>query len=447
MIGSHLAAALDAACAAARGERWQVAGWGSTGLRVEAREGRAHQVERWSSAHVTLRVDLGQGRVGFAASPVGPAGFDPADLAARALAAAAALDPVPWRRLPDGVDPADLSGLEIADPAGPERSEADLLAVAAAAEEAARTHDPRVRAVRKPACGSGRLVRVLRDQRGGEVRWEETWADLSVEAAAGPADGGETGWASEETRRFDRLDPVAKGREAARRAVELLDGRAAPRGRFPVVLEPRVAAELLEVLAPSFVAENHQKGLTFLSGRVGEALFPEPVDVVDDGRLPGGLDTQPVDDEGVARRATQVVRGGVLERLVHDVTSAARDGVASTGNAGGGPTAPPGPAVTNLYLRPGGAGDDAALVRTMGRGLLVREVLGLHTVDPVSGEFSLGCSGLWVEGDEPVHAVTGAAVAGDLLDLCRRVAAVGSDLRFQGAVGAPSLLVDGLDLS
>ncbi len=447
MIASDLAAALDAACAAARGQRWQVAGWGSTGLRVEVRDGAVHQVERWSSAHVSLRVDLGKGRVGFAAAPVGPAGFDPADLAARARAAAEALDPVPWRRLPDGVEPADPSGLGIADPAGSDRSEADLLAVAVAAEETARAHDPRVRAVRRPSCGTGRLVRVLRDQRGGEAAWEETWADLSVEAAAGPADGGETGWASEETRRFDRLDPVAVGREAARRAVELLDGRAAPRGRFPVVLEPRVALELLEVLALSFVGETHQKGLTFLAGRVGEALFPETVDVVDDGSLPGGMDTQPVDDEGVARRATRVVRGGVLEQLLHDVTSAARDGVTSTGNAGGGPTDPPGPAVTNLYLRPGDAGDETALVRAMGRGLLVRELLGLHTVDPVSGEFSLGCSGLWVERGQPVHAVTGAAVAGDLLDLCRRVAAVGSDLRFQGAVGAPSLLVDGLELS
>jgi PmbA protein len=141
-----------------------------------------------------------------------------------------------------------------------------------------------------------------------------------------------------------------------------------------------------------------------------------------------------------------LIAGGVLQGFLYDQYSANKDGVRSTGNASR-PSllSPPLPQVSNFYLRPGRDSVDALLMK-LGRGVLITDVLGMHTANPVSGDFSVGAAGSWVELGKISHPVKGIAISGNVLTLLSRVAAVGTDLRFFGRVGAPSLLVTELNV-
>jgi len=432
----------------AQGRPWQASVWREHGRRVEGREGRAATTEQWRSAYIAFRIDLGGGRVGFASAPL-TRDTDPGEIVARAVASARAQDPVPGADLEGDVGPGAASedALHIRDPQAAGIRSDHLEAFVRVLEEAARSLDPRVRAVRKPSAEAAEVFREIRNHRGQSVAWAETRFGASLEVAAAQGRASETGWASVERRRWSELDPECLAREAVGRAVELLGAEGCRHGRFPVVLDARVAAEILQVLAPSFLGESHLKGTSLFQGRLGQAVASDRLTVWDDGVLPGGTDTQPVDDEGVPRTRTRVIGRGVLEALLYDRATAVRAGARSTGNAAAGPAAPPGPDVTNLYVQAGPDGTARDLCRKAWQGLWVREVLGLHTVDPISGDFSVGCSGLWIRGGEVAHPVTGAALAGNLLDLLSGVAAVGSDLWFHDGVGAPSLLVESADIS
>ncbi len=433
---------------AARGRPWQASVWRERRLRVEGREGRASTTERWWSAYVAFRIDLGGGRVGFASAALAR-GTDPGDIVARAVASARAQDPLPGADLEGEVGPgvAPADALRIRDPRAAGLGPGDLEAFVRALEDAARSLDGRVRAVRKPSAEAVETFREIRNHRGQSVAWTETRFGASLEVAAAQGEASETGWAAMERRSWSDLDAGRLAREAVERAVELLGAEGCRHGRFPVVLDARVAAEVLGVLAPSFLGESHLKGTSLFRGRMGRPVASDRITIWDDGVLPGGTETQPVDDEGVPRTRTRVVGRGVLEVLLYDRATAARAGARSTGNAAGGPEGPPGPDVTNLYIEAGPDGTARDLCWKAWQGLWVREVLGLHTVDPISGDFSVGCSGLWIRGGQAAHPVTGAALAGNLLDLLGAVAAVGSDLRFHDGVGAPSLLVEAADLS
>ena len=203
----------------------------------------------------------------------------------------------------------------------------------------------------------------------------------------------------------------------------------------------------LDILSASFLADNVQKGKSILAGRVGEKIMAENITVVDDGLYPGGLVSSPADAEGVPSQKTILVSEGRLVSFLYDYSRARLDGVASTGNASrGGAASPPGIGPTNLYLAPG-AKSPRELADRMGEGLLVTEVMGVHTADPISGDFSLGVSGVWLRAGQPDHPVKGMALAGNIFKMFDQAAEVGSDLRFFGSTGAPSLLIHELTLS
>jgi PmbA protein len=213
----------------------------------------------------------------------------------------------------------------------------------------------------------------------------------------------------------------------------------------PILLEPWAAASIVGSLASSISADAVQKKRSLLAGRLGQRIATDCVTIVDDGRRPDGLASRPWDAEGVTTQRTEVIASGVLRSYLHNSYTARRDGrAASTGNASRASyrsTPELGP--SNLLMLPGGESPDA-LLRRMGDGLLVSDVHGLHTVNPVTGEFSLGINGMLVEGGVPTRPVREVTIAGTLLDLLGSVEAVGRDLRFTfgaGFLGAPSVLV------
>lgn len=420
--------------------------WLEEGLRAESPEKGPSELERWNSGYVTLEVELSPGRVGFAEAPAGEGGFDPAGLLERALASGAVMGKDRFSTLPEEIETPPEIDLGIEDGEWPKLTAELAGELSEGVRRACLGYDRRVFSARKPAFEGSRTHRAVAVE-GSRVYWTSTEYSLSVEGAARKGKSAESAWASRDFRKLSLADPAAVGEEAARRACELLGGKSAPTGSFPALIDARVAGEFLEVLAPSLLGRNRQKGKSLFRGAPGESVFAKIVTIVDDGVLPGGMDTQPVDEEGSARRRNPCVEEGVLRGFLYDRSSGLREGRESTGNGSGSPGSAVAPDVTNFFIAPGTGGSPAELLAAMGRGLWVREVMGAHTIDPVSGDYSLGCSGLWIEGGKVSYPVTGAAIAGNILDLFRRVEAVGSDLTFNGSLGAPSLLVGGLDIS
>jgi PmbA protein len=291
----------------------------------------------------------------------------------------------------------------------------------------------------------------LYNTRGLRSAFDGTVAYAYVEAIAQRGEEMQSGFSFTYGRSAAALDLEACAGEAADRAARLL-GAAQIAGRTtPVIFEPWAAAELIGTLASSISAEAVQKGRSLLAGRIGEQIGASCLTVVDDGRRRDGLASRPWDAEGVPTQRTVVVDGGGLRSYLHNTYTARRDGTArSTGNASRGSyKATPELAPSNLVLLPGEQSADE-LLRRMDNGVLITDVHGLHTVNPVTGEFSLGINGFLVEGGTRGAPVREMTVAGTILGLLQAVEAVGSDLRFMvgGAfVGAPSLLVGELPLS
>ncbi|MBI3566338.1 MAG: TldD/PmbA family protein, partial [Elusimicrobia bacterium] len=184
-----------------------------------------------------------------------------------------------------------------------------------------------------------------------------------------------------------------------------------------------------------------------LAGKLGATVGSPLVTLRDDPRRPGGPGSARFDDEGLPTRDKALVDRGVLRELLHDSVTAARDGLVSNGcGYRGGFSGLPGPGPSNLFLAPGAASRES-LVSGTKDGLLVLEVLGTHMVDPVSGEFSVGVSGLELSKGAVGRPFKGAMIAGNLLDLLARVDAVADDLVFHGGFGSPTFRVSALDVA
>jgi len=306
-------------------------------------------------------------------------------------------------------------------------------------------------------CGGARVIRAeISELRGetavastrGVAAWERGGSiDVSVSAAAEAGAETQIGEGYRGARRFDALDAAGAGREARARAAAGLGAKRTRAGRRAVVFEPWVAAELLELLADPLSAEEAQSGRSLLAGRLGRSVASPLVTLRDDPRRLGGPASARFDDEGVPTRDKALIERGVLRELLHDAATAARAKTISNGCGYRSDwSGRPGPGPSNLFLAPG-ALSRAALLSDVKDGLLVLETLGAHMVDTVSGEFSIGVSGLEIARGELGRPFNGAMISGNLLDLLGRVDAVADDLVFYGGIGAPTFRVAALDVA
>ena len=429
---------------AARGiEQWELLGSASQGLSLAVRGREVDQFSRSDQQGLALRVIKDQ-RLGFSYALGG--GREGLGLMMdEALASAAASDPEPEYdfALPAGRPAAP----EVLDPALADDPLEAKVERARAVAAAARAADPRVKHVHPAEYGQQRALVVLRNCLGLDLRQESTTVWASANALASADGQSEEAWESDSRRFLADLDPAAVGRLAGEKAASRLGAGPVPDGRYDVVLTPDVAADFLGLLSHSLLADNAAKGRSLLAGRLGQQVTSPLVTIVDDGLLPRGLGSAAFDDEGSAQGRRILVASGVVKGLVYDRRWGARAGQPSTGNAVRPELkAPPGVGFTNLHLEPG-QGTQDELIGQMGRGLVITEVLGGHTADPVSGQFSFGAAGHLVENGRRVRPVKSIALAGQVVDLFAAVRLVGGDLRFFGRTGAPSLLVAGLSIS
>jgi PmbA protein len=403
---------------------------------------RAADVESLSASEtrgVGLRTVIG-GRLGYAWS-ADPSMDDAVELLAAARANAALATSDEANELPVASPAEDLPWLFR--PALAELGTERKVRLALDLEKAAISSDPAVERVEEVMYGDAISRVAIASTAGVSGGYSRTDCWCMVSALAERDGETQSGFSFRVAREADELEWQECASEAAVRGARLLGATKPETGRLPVVLDPWAAAGFLGVLAGALSAEERQKGRSLLADLVNQEVASPEVTLVDDGRLPQGPASSPIDDEGVPTTRTVLVEGGTLRGFLHNTVTARRDGGASTGNA----SRPsyrgvPGVSPSNLLLAPGPENPEAVLARA-GRAVYVQDLTGLHSgANPVSGEFSVGATGLRIDGGalgEPLREMT---IASTLLDVLKQVVAVGSDLRFYGgSIGSPTILI------
>jgi len=362
-------------------------------------------------------------------------------LAADTVALARVIAGDPCAGLPD---PADLAtvipDLDLYDPevamVTPERG----VAMATEAERAALAADARITNSEGAEFGASTSRVVYGASSGFRGEYRDSGVSLSVVPVAAENGSMQRDYWYSSQRRVDRLEtPEHIGRTAAARTVRRLNARKVATCEVPVIFDPEMAGGLLRQLAAAVSGYALYKGTSFLIGKLGTRIAPDHVTVVDDGTLVGGLGSKPFDGEGLPTRRTVVVDHGVLTSYLFDTYSARRLESRSTGNAARGVGDAPRVAPTNLFL-PAGTQSPEAIVAAVERGLYVTELIGFG-VNPVTGDYSRGAVGLWIENGALAYPVEEITIAGNLLDMFANIEAVGSDLEMRHSVSAPTIKI------
>jgi len=334
----------------------------------------------------------------------------------------------------------DLPDLDLYDPTRLE-TEAQI-ELARRAEAAALAADPRVTNSEGAEfdSSSGRIL--LGNSHGflGDYRSSTFSVSVSPIATAPDSDSMQQDSWYAVRHRFARLDsPESVGQEAARRAVRRLGAKKLSTRRAPVVFDQEMAASLLGNLCHAASGYALYKGASFLIGQLGKQLAPDFVTIYDDGRLPSGLGSRPFDGEGLPTRKTTVVERGVLTSYLLDTYSGRKLGLASTGNASRGVGESPSVGPTNFYLVPGTTGP-SEIIRSVREGLFVTELIGFG-VNMVTGDYSRGAAGFWIEHGELAYPVEEITIAGNLKQMFADIEMVGSDLEFRSRIASPTLKI------
>lgn len=408
---------------------------------VRARGGEVDSLSASESRGVGVRVVVGD-RLGYAWA-ADPDAEEAAGLLVAARQSAAVGTPDEANALPQPAPAEDLPGLfREAQAALPADAKVQL---ALDLERAAVSSEPAVTKVEEVMYGDAVSRVAVSSTTGVDAEYARTDCWCVVSALAERDGETQSGFSFRVAREVDELRWQDAAAEAARRGARLLGAGKPATERLPVVLDPWAAAAFLGVLARALSAEEVQKGRSLLAGLVGQEVASAAVTLVDDGRLADGPAAAPFDDEGVPSSRTPVIERGVLRGFLHNTTTARREATVSTGNASRASyRGVPGISPSNLLLEPG-PDDPGALLRRAGRAVYVQDVTGVHSgANPVSGEFSVGATGLRVEGGALAAPLREMTIASTLPEVLRRIEAIGSDLRFfpgGGALGTATVLV------
>jgi len=412
-------------------------------LNIEVRDGRVETMKLAADRGLGLRV-MREGRTGFSFSTdLSPQGVEEA--AGQALANCGKTAADPFHRLPPP-GPA-YPGLDIYDSAIREATVEQKIDLARSMEEAARAYDPRVKVIETSTYQDGEALVTVVNSLGMRLAYKGAYCGVYLALAAGEGGDSQTGFALDFSLKYKLLKPEEVGREAARRAVRMLGAAPAPTRRMAVALDPYVATGFLGLIGPALTGEAVQKGRSLFAGKVGARVVSDKVTVIDDGALAGGIASAPFDGEGAPTSRTVLIEGGILKGYLYNTYTAAKDGVQSTGNGVRGSfKGTPEVGVTNFFVEAGPTPVEK-MIKDVKAGLYVTEVMGMHTADPISGDFSVGVAGLLIENGEFTKPVRGMAMGGNIIELLAGVDAVGDDLRFFGGKGSPTLRVAEMTVS
>jgi len=307
-------------------------------------------------------------------------------------------------------------------------------------EKRALAYDKRIKKVVRASYSDSEYEVAILNSAGFEKSSRGTVCSAGINVIAGDDKEIQMGWDSSSRRHFDELSFRDTAHVACLRAVSLLGGKRVESRRLPALLDPLVTCEFLNIIGDSLCADSVQKGKSLFRGMLGKKVASPLVNIVDDGTLAGGVATSPFDGEGNPTQRTVLVKDGILENFLYDDYTANKDNVVSTGNAVRSYGSLPEVGASNLFMAAGNKKKNelAGEVKT---GVYIFETMGMHTVNIVSGEFSVGINGLWIEGGKYSYPLHGLTAAGNIFDLLDSIDCVGDDLKFYGGTGAPSVIV------
>jgi len=414
---------------------------------VTVRMGEVETLQESGSRGLGLRVFLGQRSASASTSDLTPDGI--AELVSGAMALARVTEEDPFAGLPEASEFGQLEGdLHLYFEDVYSLPAAERIEQARRAEAAALAYDPRITNSQGGHFDAATGYRVLVNSRGFLGEYRSSYCSISAVPLATDA-GGEMqrdSWSTSARRLADLESPEAIGQEAARRALRRLGARRVPTQRVPIVFAPEVARSLIGHLFEAASGDSIWRSASFLVGRLGATIAAPSITIIDDHTMllpsgAGGFGTSPFDGEGLPTRRTVVVENGVLQTYLLNTYTARKLKMRSTGNGtrGGGIGA------GNLYLVPGELTPEEILAE-IPNGFYVTSLMGFGA-NMVTGDYSRGASGLWIENGELTHAVEEVTIAGNLREMFQNITAIGNDLVFRSSAAAPTLRVDGMTVA
>jgi PmbA protein len=404
------------------------------GLAVSVRKGHVETVEQTRDRSLDVTVFAGQRRGSASTSDFSTKALRETVEAAWHIARYTAEDPAAGLPEADQLAIGVKNKLQLHHPWALSVEEATRLAVEA--ERAALATDKRITNTEGAGVDTHEGHFVLGNSRGFLDGYAYSRHGLSVSPIAGRGHSMQRDYWYTSDRRADRLaDPAAVGRYAAERALARLSAKRIPTGHFPVLFEAPLALGLLGALTHATSGGALYRQTSFLLDSLGRQLFPKHINVLEDPHIKGAMGSSPFDEEGVKTQARDVIRAGVLQGYFLSTYTARKLGMVTTGNAGGS---------HNLVLRSSQTNkkdDFQAMLRKMGTGLLVTELIG-QGVNYVTGDYSRGAFGYWVQNGEIQHAVEEITIAGNLKDMFAQIVAVGADAITRGSKTTGSILIE-----
>ena len=408
---------------------------------VSYRMGELEDVERAESADLGLRVFVGQ-RVSFVSSTdLTKGALD--ELPQRAVAMARLAPEDKFAMLaPKELLAQDFPKLDIEDPNEPS---ADTLIARAKDAEAAAMAVPGVTNSEGGGASFGRSAVTLATSEGFFGSYAGTSHSVGVSVLSGEGTGMERDYESASARHSSDLDSSADiGKRAGERAVKRLNPRRVKSQSVPVVFDPRVSAGLLGHFAGAISGASIARGVSFLKEFMGKPVFAPGITIIDDPHRVRGQRSKPFDGEGVRNQKRAIIEDGVLTTWLLDCSSAKQLGLTSTGHAARGTGGPPSPSTTNFYMEAGKLSPDE-MMADIREGLYLTELMGMG-VNGVTGDYSRGAAGFWIETGKIAYPVSEITVASNLKEMFRNLTPA-NDLVFRYGTNAPTLRVEGMTIA
>jgi PmbA protein len=365
-----------------------------------------------------------------------------------AIALAKVTSEDPFAALPDPAELGSLSGdLQLYSEDVYSLPPEQRIEYARRAEKAALDFDPRLKNSDGGSFDASSGRKVLANSLGFTGEYRRSYCGLSAAPIAQAENGSmQRDYWYTVARCLGKLEsPESVGRKAAQRTLRRLGARKIASTKVPIVLDQTVAGSVLGNIFEAASGDSIYRQSSFLVGKLGQKVAGENVSVIDDGTIPGGFGTMPFDGEGTPTRRTVVIEKGVLQSYLLNTYTARKLGLKTTGNAARGLAGNPGIGSGNFFLNPG-TRTPHQIIADIKRGLFVTEFLGFG-VNLVTGDFSRGASGIWIENGELTFPVEEITVAGNLKNMLNNISEIGSDLEFRGSVACPTLRIDGMTIA
>jgi PmbA protein len=411
---------------------------------IQVNRGEVEKLSHAGSKGLGVRI-IKEGKMGYAyTSDFSAESVARTTEAALALAEAADADEnrvlPPLQSIPE-------TDLQIYDPAIAATAMEEKVAFAKELEAAALAADERVVMTNRATYLDAIFDVYLVNSNGFSGSYKKSFAGSFLMAMAAEGDERATAFGVGVSSSLADLDAKAIGTEAGEKAAKLLGGKPVATQEATVVYSPFAAAGLVGTFARALTAEAMQRSRSFLQGKMGQDVAADVVTILDNAILPGGMASRPFDDEGHVSQATRLINEGVLEAVLHDAYTAHKEGTNSTGNANrGSHRQSPSLAPSNFYIQPGNQTPEE-LIAGVKKGLYVVNTMNTHSINPVSGDYSVSAQGFWIEDGQLGQPVNEVTIALPLDKLLKSVKGVANDLiflPFGGAIGSPTFSVDGV---